>query len=187
MVESPPAPQYRCVQNADFRKEVHVQRRVIFGSLIVFVAAAAVSLLLPHELPAGGTSSPPRSDPAAFVSGVVRLIVADDYTAAWTSLNPAHKRVAPRREYVECERRSPLQSRLRSVEVIRVANRLMRIPGASRSVRAKAVTLRLTVEDVALRATETFKVTFNAVAEGSAWTWILTPTRYALYRDDACY
>jgi hypothetical protein len=175
------------VQNADFRKEVHVQRRVMFGSFIVFVAAtAAVALLLPGELPAGGDGSRPRGDPAAFVSGVVRLIVADDYAAAWASLNPAHKQVAPRREYVECERRSPVQSRLRSVEVMRVANRLLRIPGASRSVRAKAVTLRLTVEDMALRETETFNVTFTAVPEGSVWTWILTPARYALYRDDAC-
>lgn len=164
-----------------------MQRRVMFGSLIVFVgAAAAVSLLLPRELPARGDGSRPRGDPAAFVSGVVRLIVADDYAAAWTSLNPAHKQVAPRREYVECERRSLMQSRLRSVEVMRVANRLLRIPGASRSVRAKAVTLRLTVENVALREKETFEVTFNAVPAGSVWTWILTPARYALYRDDAC-
>lgn len=163
-----------------------MQRRVRLGSLIVFVAAAAaVGLLLPRELPAR-SGSRPLGDPAVFVSGVVRLIVADDYAAAWTSLNPAHKQVAPRREYVACERRSLMQSRLRSIEVVRVANRLLRIPGASRSVRAKAVTLRLTVENVAVREKETFEVTFNAVPEGSVWTWILTPARYALYRDDAC-
>jgi hypothetical protein len=169
-------------------KEALVQRRVVVGSLIAFLAAAgAVVLLLSHTLPAvGGGDSSPREDPAAFVSQIVGLIVADDYAAAWNSLNPAHKQVAPKREYVECEVSTRVDSSLKSIDVVRVADRLLRIPGASQSVTAKAVTLRIEVESAALGTSETFKHTFNAVPDGSDWTWVLTPSRYALYRDDAC-
>jgi hypothetical protein len=170
------------------RKEALVQRRVIVGSLIAFVAAAgAVVLLLSHTLPGvGGGESRPREDAAAFVSQIVGLIVADDYAAAWSSLNAVHKQVAPRREYVECELNTPLDSRLKSIEVIRAAERLLRVPGGSQSVPATAVTLRIEIENTALGTSETLKHTFNAVPDGSDWTWILTPSRYALYRDDAC-
>jgi len=170
------------------RKEALVQRRGIVGSLIAFVAAAgAVVLLLAFALPGvGGGDSGPRDDPATFVSQIVGLIVEDDYAAAWGSLNPAHKEIAPRREYVECELSSPVSSSLKSIDVVRVAERLLRIPGTSQSVTAQAVTLRIEVETPALGTSETFKQTFNAVRDGSDWTWILTPSRYAVYRDDAC-
>lgn len=165
-----------------------MQRRVMVGSLIGLVASAgAVVLLLSHALPGvGGDESSPRDDPAAFVSQIVGLIVADDYAAAWSSLNPAHKQVAPRREYVECELSTPVGSSLKSIDVVRAAERLLRIPGGSQSVPVTAITLRIEIENTALGTSERFKHTFNAVPDGSDWTWILTPSRYALYRDDAC-
>ena len=165
-----------------------MQRRVMVGSLTALVASAgAVVLLLSHALPGvGGGESSPRDDPAAFVSQIVGLIVADDYAAAWSSLNPAHKQVAPKREYVECELSARVGSSLKSIDVIRAAERLLRIPGESQSVPVTAVTLRIETENTALGTSETFRHTFNAVPDGSDWTWILTPGRYALYRDDAC-
>jgi hypothetical protein len=169
-------------------KEPLVQRPVIVGSLIAVAASAAlVVLLLSHARPGlGGGDSSPRNDPAAFVSRIVGLIVADDYAAAWRSLNPAHQEIAPQSEYVECELTTRVGSSLKSIDVVRVADRLLRIPGASQSVTAKAITLRIEIVSPALGTSETFKQTFNAVPEGSDWTWILTPSRYALYRDDAC-
>ena len=164
-----------------------MQRRVIIGSLIAVVAVAVgAALLLSRALPAGSHASGPRDDPAAFVSRIVRLVVADDYAAAWLSLNPAHKQVAPKQEYVACERSSPVRSRVKSIQVLRVVDRDLRIPGASRSVKVKAVTLHIEVRNSVLETTETFKHTFNAVPDGSDWTWVLTPGRYALYRDNAC-
>ena len=164
-----------------------MRRRIIVGSLIAFGAAAgAVVLLLSLGAPGvGGGNSDSRDDPAIFVSQIVGLIVEDDYAAAWDSLNPAHKEIAPRREYVECELSTPIGSSLKSVDVIRAAERLLRIPAGLRAS-ATAVTLRIEIENAALGTSETFKQTFNAVPDGSDWTWILTPSRYALYRDDAC-
>ena len=99
---------------------------------------------------------------------------------------PAHKLIAPRREYVDCELRSPVGWTLRSIDVLRVTDRQLRIPGEPERVAAKAVTLRVGIENDSLQRKDTFEHTFNAVAAGSHWSWILTPNRFRLYRDDAC-
>ena len=165
-----------------------MKRRVIVGSLVVlaFAAGAVLTGLLASRVLTGSRSSGPRDDPAAFVSHVVALIVADDYSAAWGSLNRAHQRVAPRSEYVACELMTPVDATLRSIDVVRVQDRSIRVPGASETVSGKAVTLRIKVVSKTFKTPETLNHTFNAVADGSRWTWILTPHRYAIYRDDAC-
>ena len=136
-----------------------MSRGVIIGSVVAFVAtvAAVVGVVL-VAIPALD-SDQPSGDPAVFVEQVVGYIVADDYASAWGSLYPAHQRVARRTEYVDCELQRPVSSTLGSIDVLRVN---------------------------ALGAKETFKHTFNAVPSGSEWTWILTPSRYRLYRDDSC-
>jgi hypothetical protein len=159
-----------------------VQRKVIVGSALAFVAAAVTAAAIVSLTRPGAE----RGDPGAFVSRIVALVLADDYGAAWRSLYPAHQLVAPRREYVDCELRTPVGASLRSIDVLRVADRSLRIPGQSERVTAKAVTLRVRIENVALRTTDAFRHTFNAVPVGSHWAWILTPDRYALYRSDAC-
>ena len=163
-----------------------VQRSVIAGSIIAFVAAAlAAAWILSAVLPAQGHAAAPHGNPAAFVSKVVRLIVADDYDSAWISLYPAHQQVATRSEYVACEQKSPVGSTLRSIDVVRVADRLVHIPGEPQRVRVKAVTLRITLADT-LGTRNAFSHTFNVVPAGSQWAWILTPSRYELYRTDGC-
>lgn len=161
-----------------------MQRNVIAGLIVAFVAAAAGAAILSTILPAAGSPAP-RDDPAAFVSRIVRLIVADDYALAWNTLYSPHQQVAPRREYIACERKTPVGSTLRSIHVIRVADRLVRIPGDPQRVAVKAVTLRITLADT--HGTKSaFSHTFNAVPVGSRWAWILTQNRYELYRTDAC-
>lgn len=161
-----------------------IQRSVVIASVLAFVAAlAATAIVLTSVLSSGDAE--PRDDPSAFVSRIVGLIVADDYATAWTSLNPAHQRVATRREYVQCELQNPVASKLDSIEVLKVVDRVLRIPGASEKVSAKAVTLRIAIESGA-GTSNSFKHTFNAVPNGSHWSWVLTPSRYQLYRDDAC-
>jgi hypothetical protein len=160
-----------------------VQRSVIVGLALAFVAAGVVAAAL---VTLSRRDAVPRDDPAAFVTRIVTLVVADDYGVAWGSLYPPHQLVAPRREYVDCELRSPVGASLRSIDVLRVADRSLRIPGQSTLVDAKAVTLRVHIENTALRTHDAFRHTFNAVPVGSHWAWILTPSRYELYRADAC-
>jgi len=65
-----------------------------------------------------------------------------------------------------------------------VKDRQLRVPGDSKTSAAKAVTLRLRLSNQGEKTV--FTHTFNTVAVGSHWTWILTPSRYELYRSDSC-
>lgn len=164
-----------------------MQRRVIAGTIVAFVVAAAASALaLAAALPASGDSGPPRGDPATFLIRTVGLVVADDYASVWPSLYPPHQDVAARDEYVSCELRTPVGWKLRAAKVIKVVERVRRIPGETKPKNVTVVTLRLVVVNRALHTKGGFVHTFTAVADGSRWTWILTPARYDLYRDDSC-
>jgi hypothetical protein len=164
------------------------QRAVIAGSTVAFVAAACatvflLSLLLPG---ARGYAAGPQDDPGAFVARIVRRIVADEYGSAWAELYHPHQRVAPRAEYVACELQTPVGWKVRSVRVLRVVDRLVRIPGEAGQTTAKKVTLRIRIANPSLRAEGEFTHTFTAVPVDTHWNWILTPSRYQLYRSDAC-
>ena len=157
-------------------------RSLIAGIAVVFVASVGATVLGYHVLV--GSSSGPKESPDVFVSRVVSQIVSDDYEHAWETLYPPHQRIAGSDEYVACEMRSPVGWRLRSISVVRVRDRTLRVPGDSKSSTAKAVTLRLGLTNAG--AKNAFTHTFNAVAVGSHWSWILTPSRYELYRSDSC-
>ena len=79
---------------------------------------------------------------------------------------------------------SPVGWKLRSISVVRVKDRKLRVPGDAKTSAAKAVTLRLGLAYAGAKSV--FTHTFNAVAVGSHWTWILTPSRYEQYRSDSC-
>jgi hypothetical protein len=79
---------------------------------------------------------------------------------------------------------TPVGLKLRSISVVRVKDRQLRVPGDSKTSAAKAVTLRLRLSNAGERTV--FTHTFNTVAVGSHWTWILTPSRYEQYRSDSC-
>jgi hypothetical protein len=160
-----------------------VSRRLIVLLVVAFVAAIVVVFGTARVLSADAEG--PSGDPAAFVTQIVGYIVADDYTSAWGSLYPAHKLVALENEYVDCEMQRPVASTLGSVDVVRVRDRKLHVPGEAGRVDAKAVTLRISLKN-SLGTRETFRHTFNAVPVGTHWTWILTPSRYALYRADGC-
>jgi hypothetical protein len=80
--------------------------------------------------------------------------------------------------------RSPVGWKLRSISVVRVKDRRLTVPGDAKASAAKAVTLRLRLSNAGEKSV--FTHTFNAVAVGSHWAWILTPSRYELYRSDSC-
>jgi hypothetical protein len=158
-------------------------RRSLIGLLVVvFAATVAATVLGLHALE--GSPASPTEEPDAFVSRIVSQIVSDDYATAWTTLYPPHQAVAGSDEYVACEMRSPVGMKLRSISVVRVKDRQLRVPGDSKTSAAKAVTLRLRLANAGAKTV--FTHTFNTVAVGSHWTWILTPSRYKLYRSDSC-
>ena len=165
----------------------HTQNRLVAGVIVAFVVAAgATALILAAAMPASGDNGPPVGDPATFVIRVVDHVVSDDYETVWPSLYPPHQQVAPRGEYVSCELRTPVGWKLRAARVVKVAERLRRIPGEDDARPVTVVTLRLLIVNRVLHSKGAFTHTFTAVADGSRWTWILTPDRYQLYRDDAC-
>jgi hypothetical protein len=169
------------------RKETLMKRAVICRSIGV-AAALVLVLSLASAATRASTNAiqTPRGDPAVFLTRIVTFIVQDDYTHAWTTLYPAHKRVASRQEYVGCELKQPVGMTLESIDVLGVRDRVVRIPGQSTAVVAKSVTLRITVTDPVSGAPAAFTHAFRAVPAGSRWAWILTPQKYALYRDNAC-
>jgi hypothetical protein len=133
------------------------------------------------------TAAPDRREqPAAFVSRVLRLIVADDYGAAWNDLFTTHKRVAPKREYVACESLTPVGGKVGAIHVVRVVDRVLRVPGQAKRLPGKAVTLRVEMLGPAFTSSSSFTHTFSAVRQGEGWAWMLTRARYELYRTNAC-
>ena len=144
------------------------------GALAVVAAVAAVALL--HRPPA-------RGDASDFLASVVRLQLANRFGDAWTTLNPAHQQVAPRRIYVACERSRAVSAQLVSLRVVDESpDRVVLTPGET--VDAVAVTfdadVRTALGDLRLVLHR------HAVPAGSRWTWILAPARYAEYRRGLC-
>ena len=159
-----------------------MRRSVVAGLAVVFAASLAATVLAFSAF--DDSSASPTEKPDTFVSRVVSQIVSDDYATAWTTLYPPHQAVAGSDEYVACEMQTPVGLELRSISVVRVKDRQLRVPGDSKTSAAKAVTLRLRLSNQGERTV--FTHTFNTVAVGSHWTWILTPSRYELYRSDSC-
>ena len=159
-----------------------MRRSVVAGLAVVFAASLAATVLAFSAF--DESSASPTEKPDTFVSRVVSQIVSDDYATAWTTLYPPHQAVAGSDEYVACEMQSPVGWKLRSISVVRVKDRRLRVPGDAKTSAAKAVTLRLGLSNAGARSV--FTHTFNAVAVGSHWTWILTPSRYEQYRSDSC-
>jgi hypothetical protein len=163
-------------------------RLVALGAGASIVAASTMALLVPLGGAANlqpAVAGRPSQDPAAFLSRVVAQIVRNDYAHAWSTLHPAHQRVAPRSEYVDCEMLTPFTATLRSVEVLSVKNVRLRISGLARRVSTAAVRLRLrTVE--AGTGVSVGIATLHAIRVNGRWRWVLTPERYELYRLNAC-
>ncbi len=160
------------------------RRSTVLGASAAAVALTAI-LLWATSRPNPSEAGPP-GDAATFVTRIVGLVVEDKYARAWESLHPAHQLAASSREYVVCELKSPIGGKLRAADVVRVREILVRVPGEPERVPATAVTLRIRIYQPSLRSEETFTETFNAVASGSRWTWILTPARYETYATDTC-
>jgi hypothetical protein len=145
--------------------------------------AAALALLVVLATSAcGGSSSAkqPGDDPKDVAVHVLDQIVHNRYTEAWDGLYGADQKVAPRREYVDCESRSPVNATPISVNVVKVEDASVGL-GDGTFVDSKAVSLRLGF-------TGGFKLVHvvHLVADDGAWHWILPSWRYRDYKADRC-
>jgi hypothetical protein len=163
-----------------------VSPRLTFAIVAAFAASAIAVVALWIALDGDRAQAVPAERPSHFVSRTIATLARDDYVSAWDSLYPAHQKIAPRTEYVSCEMKTPLGWKLRSVRVVRVVDRMVRVPGASEDVAAKAVTLHLRVFEKLIGAEESFSHTFTAVPVGGEWSWILTPSQYERYSTHSC-
>jgi hypothetical protein len=152
-----------------------VRRRAV---LVLAVAALASC---------GGESDQEEAagDPGVFMSQLVRAVAAGNYAKAWESLYPAHQRVAPRSEYVACERGDHVLGTVAKIVVVRVVDESVGVAGETAKSKGAAITLRLRMRSPAGEASDVTD-TFHAVAVEQAWAWILPPDRYHAYRAGRC-
>jgi hypothetical protein len=124
----------------------------------------------------------PPADPSAFLTRTIGLIAANRYAEAWAALNPAHKQVAPRGEYVGCERLTPVPGRLQSIRITNVRDEELSLGGAT--VAAKSAAAHLVIagggEPVVI------DTTVHAVEVDGRWTWVLPEERFEAYSADRC-
>jgi hypothetical protein len=126
----------------------------------------------------------PRGGPGRFMARLVLQKALGRYEVAWKALHPLHKQVAPRSEYVDCERLTPFPGLLKSVKVTRVFDDPVLVAGTTVPVPSKGVTVRVSAWTPVTPVVVTH--TFHAVRANGGWTWILTPERFAAYASDTC-
>lgn len=133
-----------------------------------------------------GSRARPAEDPVHFLRGVVKQIAANDYGAVWQKLHPAQQRVATRDAYVQCEQLSPIPGRLDSIRLVGAKTERIEVAGDTGAVDSSAATFRLTISEPALDESVVVPMTAHAVAVDGHWRWILSPTRFELYRSKSC-
>jgi len=155
-----------------------MHRAFIAATLTAVIAALTLAA---HAEPAGARQ---HGSPVAFLTTTVRLLAANRYAEAWQTLNPIDQDAAPLTSYLACESTTPIPGRLTALRVARVWNEPIRIAPETKAVPSVAVSfvLRLTGAGV----TATVPLTAHAVRTTASWTWILPPTRLAMYRQNAC-
>lgn len=160
--------------------------------LVVVAIALALAGAVAGSLAAGGedrtaaAAARPLGDPGVFVKQLVVQMARDDYARAWETLHPAHKRVASRWEYVDCELGAPIPGRLVSVKVIRVFDSPILVPGLERVLESKAVTFALTIKVPGVRQATRVTHTGHVLKVNGRWRWVLPPDRFELYQLNLC-
>jgi hypothetical protein len=121
-----------------------------------------------------------------FLLQEIQQKVDGRWSAAWRSLYPLHRLVAPRATFVRCEARDPFVAPVQAMRVVRVGRAPVHVPGLARTVAGVAVTLRATFPGGGWRDPFVITHTFHLVPVHGHWTWLLSPERYRLYRSEGC-
>jgi hypothetical protein len=150
-----------------------------------------------HEKPASSESetmqeqrvpaSVRSGSPVAFLSRIIRLLAANEYSRTWTALEPLQQRLVPRAAYVQCESGSPIPGRLRRIEPLRTNAERVVVPGAGGQTRKSiVVTFRVTFRPLAGMRPAVVRVRAHALRVRGGWAWMLAPERLELHRSGGC-
>ena len=121
-----------------------------------------------------------------FLLETIEEKVHGEWGKAWTSLYPFHKRIAPRGTYVRCETRTPFPAPLESLRVAELRRATVRVPGLPRTVAGVALTVVVKLRWYGPRDPIVFRHTFHLVPVRGRWTWLLSPSRFWLYKRHGC-
>src|SRR5438128_913975 len=152
----------------------------VLTAAFAFAVAAAPSASASH---ATASALPPLDSAGTFLLSEVSAKVGGDWSRAWQSLYPGHQRVAPFSTFVRCERATPFPAPLKSIRVLRARPDLVRVPGLARPLAGAAVTVGVSLRWYGTRDPIAWTHTFHLVAVNGRWAWLLSPSRYELYRN----
>jgi hypothetical protein len=158
---------------------------VLIASVTIVVALAGFAGAL--AVARGGDAKPPPGDPGRFLVKMIKEKSGGRYADAWTKLYPFHQQVAPLESYVRCEARMPFPGRLVAVRVVHKEPARVVVAGLRAPVPGEAVTIRAIVRAPQIQQPVVVVHTFHAVPARGHWTWILSPSRFSLYRKGGCW
>jgi hypothetical protein len=161
---------------------------IISAALSAIAVTAVGAAVTDSERPAQPSRPRPSSVPAAtFLRGVIRLLAANEYASAWTSLDPRQQLLVEQRAYVRCESLSAIPGRLDRIDVVDVHRERVVVPGsAGRRTPSSVITFRLTFAPRPSRRPAVVRVRAHALHSHGRWTWMLPAKRLALHRSGQC-
>ena len=129
----------------------------------------------------------PSASPVAFLRGVIRLLAANEYASAWTSLDPRQQRLIGQRSYVHCESLSAIPGRLDRIEVLDAHPERVVVPGSGGlRTRSTVVAFRLTFAPRPSQRPVVVRVRAHAQRSQGRWAWMMPAKRLALHRSGLC-
>ena len=122
-----------------------------------------------------------------FLRSVIRLLAANRYARAWSTLDPRQQRLVGRDAYTRCESLSRIPGNLRSIDPLRARAEKVVVPGAGRGAQpSTAVTFRLTFAQRGSQNPVVVRVRAHALRAGGRWAWMLPTPRLALHQSGHC-
>jgi hypothetical protein len=128
----------------------------------------------------------PAEPAGKYMTGVVKLKLANEYELAWESLYPRHQRIASLEAYTACESLTPPAGNFVAIKALRTFDERIRIAGEKRKVMTRAVRVRVAVAVPTFPFPIMIDQTFHAVAVDGQWKWILSADQYEYYSEGTC-
>jgi hypothetical protein len=161
---------------------------IVCAALSAIVVTAVGAALTASEPPAQTSRPRPSPIPAAtFLRGVIRLLAANEYASAWTSLDARQQLLVEQRAYVRCESLSAIPGRLDRIDVVDAHTERVVVPGSAGGwTRSSVITFRLTFAPQPSQRPVVVRVRAHALRSHGRWAWMLPAKRLALHRSGQC-